>query len=274
MLPKEFLHELNMILARFQWGFTEDKRKIHWKHWDVLCMAKFDEGLGSNLRTRGVVIDNICKVCGVVNESVFHLFFECPFVVATWNLMVFFMLWSIQKNRNACIFYDSCSFSNGVAIQVVKLADEYASSVSNSLLVSAQSLIFWSPPSDLIIKVNVDAAWNPNTLLAVVAAMARDSNGTILYSAIRRFHGNDSALYAEFLATRMKAEMTCFQVLHDIILEIDSLMTVDEIKKGYGSTCLLGKIVFDIISLSCMLHRCDFIHVRREANTLTRNLAK
>lgn len=45
-LPKEFLHELNMIQARFWWGGSKKKRKIHWRHWDSLCMAKLDGGLG------------------------------------------------------------------------------------------------------------------------------------------------------------------------------------------------------------------------------------
>lgn len=38
--PNEFVHELNMVLARFWWGGNEDKKKIHCLHWDSLCTSK------------------------------------------------------------------------------------------------------------------------------------------------------------------------------------------------------------------------------------------
>lgn len=44
--PKSFLHELNMIMARFLWGDNEESRKIHQKIWDSLCVSKMDGGLG------------------------------------------------------------------------------------------------------------------------------------------------------------------------------------------------------------------------------------
>ena len=45
-LSKSFLHELNMILARFWWGDTDTRKKIHWKRWDALCCSKLDGSLG------------------------------------------------------------------------------------------------------------------------------------------------------------------------------------------------------------------------------------
>ncbi|OMO57964.1 reverse transcriptase [Corchorus capsularis] len=44
--PKTFLHELNMVMARFWWGDTKLKWRIHWKSWDDLCISKLDGGLG------------------------------------------------------------------------------------------------------------------------------------------------------------------------------------------------------------------------------------
>ena len=45
-LPKEFLHELNMIMAGYWWGDSGSKRMIHWKQWEQLCKLKLDGGLG------------------------------------------------------------------------------------------------------------------------------------------------------------------------------------------------------------------------------------
>lgn len=43
LLPKNFLHELNMIMARFWWGNTSSKKKIHWRNYDPFCLSKLDE---------------------------------------------------------------------------------------------------------------------------------------------------------------------------------------------------------------------------------------
>ncbi|XP_062018153.1 uncharacterized protein LOC133734539 [Rosa rugosa] len=45
-LTKNFCEDLEQMCARFWWGSTEDKRKIHWKAWDALCLPKEEEGLG------------------------------------------------------------------------------------------------------------------------------------------------------------------------------------------------------------------------------------
>ena len=35
-----------MLIARFWWGNSMDKRRIHWLNWDKLCVAKLDGRLG------------------------------------------------------------------------------------------------------------------------------------------------------------------------------------------------------------------------------------
>ncbi|XP_062013973.1 uncharacterized protein LOC133730390 [Rosa rugosa] len=45
-LTKKFCEDLEQMCARFWWGSTEDKRKIHWKAWEALCHPKEEGGLG------------------------------------------------------------------------------------------------------------------------------------------------------------------------------------------------------------------------------------
>ncbi|XP_062012453.1 uncharacterized protein LOC133728992 [Rosa rugosa] len=45
-LTKGFCDEMEQMCARFWWGSTNDKRKIHWRSWDFLCNAKEEGGLG------------------------------------------------------------------------------------------------------------------------------------------------------------------------------------------------------------------------------------
>ncbi|XP_040363828.1 uncharacterized protein LOC112169513 [Rosa chinensis] len=45
-LTKKLCENLEQMCARFWWGSSSDKRKIHWKKWDDLCHAKEVGGLG------------------------------------------------------------------------------------------------------------------------------------------------------------------------------------------------------------------------------------
>lgn len=45
-LPISLCNEINMLCAKFWWGSSSDKRKIHWSKWKVLCKAKDFGGLG------------------------------------------------------------------------------------------------------------------------------------------------------------------------------------------------------------------------------------
>ncbi|XP_061999224.1 uncharacterized protein LOC133716539 [Rosa rugosa] len=45
-LTKNFCDDLEQMCARFWWGSTLDKRKIHWKTWKALCNPKEEGGLG------------------------------------------------------------------------------------------------------------------------------------------------------------------------------------------------------------------------------------
>ncbi|OMO91484.1 reverse transcriptase [Corchorus capsularis] len=44
--PKSFIQELNGVIAKFWWGDTDNRRLIHWKSWESLCVSKADGGLG------------------------------------------------------------------------------------------------------------------------------------------------------------------------------------------------------------------------------------
>ncbi|KAM1301851.1 hypothetical protein ACFX2H_012835 [Malus domestica] len=46
LLPKTFYDELHQLIARFWWGSDPDSRKIHWKSWDKLYIAKSEGGIG------------------------------------------------------------------------------------------------------------------------------------------------------------------------------------------------------------------------------------
>ena len=44
--------DIEMLIRKFWWAQKGDRRKIHWKKWEVLCQPKTDGGLG---------FKNLCK---------------------------------------------------------------------------------------------------------------------------------------------------------------------------------------------------------------------
>ena len=39
-------HDIEMLIRKFWWGQQGDRRKIHWKKWEVLCQPKAEGGMG------------------------------------------------------------------------------------------------------------------------------------------------------------------------------------------------------------------------------------
>lgn len=46
MLPKSVCDNLHQLCAQFFWGSTDEKKKIHWRSWDRMCLTKAEGGMG------------------------------------------------------------------------------------------------------------------------------------------------------------------------------------------------------------------------------------
>ena len=45
-LPLSLCHDIEVMIKNFFWGQRGDRRKIHWKNWETLCLPKNEGGLG------------------------------------------------------------------------------------------------------------------------------------------------------------------------------------------------------------------------------------
>ena len=45
-LPVGLCQDIEMLAHRFWWGQRGERRKIHWKKWEVLCKPKEEGGMG------------------------------------------------------------------------------------------------------------------------------------------------------------------------------------------------------------------------------------
>ena len=44
-LPLSLCHDIEVVIKNFFWGQQGERRKIHWKKWETLCLSKKDGGL-------------------------------------------------------------------------------------------------------------------------------------------------------------------------------------------------------------------------------------
>ncbi|XVF86470.1 hypothetical protein PTKIN_Ptkin18bG0042900 [Pterospermum kingtungense] len=118
----------------------------------------------------------------------------------------------------------------------------------------------------------MDATYNANSKVTVVAAITRGSTKEVIYAATRCFSSIDSAFHAELLAIKFGLEMLLSRNLKRSF-ETDSLMAVVEIHKGGKSLCEWGGLVIDI---HCLQKALGLVlsHVGKEANGLSHNLVK
>ena len=45
-LPVGLCQDIEVLFQRFWWGQRGDRRRIHWKKWEVLCKPKDEGGMG------------------------------------------------------------------------------------------------------------------------------------------------------------------------------------------------------------------------------------
>lgn len=113
--------------------------------------------------------------------------------------IVLFTLRGLWKNLNKCVLEFSCRNPHGLVSQVAKLSVEYVATDFRYHPIISSALTTWSPPYGSLIKINVDVAWDPRSQLAIVVAVARYGNRSILFSSARMFPLTNSVLHVKLL---------------------------------------------------------------------------
>lgn len=132
----------------------------------------------------------------------------------------------------------------------------------------------WKPPPVGFVKLNVDASFIPDNLLAAWGAVLRDSNGDVLGSAWNLIDHCPSAETGEAIAylERLKNARTWTSL--PLILECDCASVVEAINCNgpvrssiYGVIALLKELLLPAPSISCQ-------KVDREANGAANCIAR
>ena len=185
-----------------------------------------------------------------------------------------YILWEIWNNRNECHHNLKCRSSFYVKKMAINKAREFHDVNQSDSLMISESRTEWKAPPRGSYKINVDAAYNSTSQVACLGAVARDSQASIIFSAVSKVAGIDSSLQAEALGILFGLQIGNELNFHNVILESDCLIMVNEIAKKQDSFCEWASILQDIQDLSLEFSSCSFRHVNREVNELAHSIAR
>ncbi|XP_050217657.1 uncharacterized protein LOC126668508 [Mercurialis annua] len=269
--------------------------------------------VGMNLQVRCPSIPSTCRICGLFEESVEHLFYSCFLAKSIWfhsELMlrsdcfgqIPFNVWWVkvfdglttpfQRNLMAVICWriwiarnDKC-FNNSewtvsevnsrALAQLHEFSSAHVLNNQSSAIVnrSTRQVQRWRPPPPGMIKINFDAALSISNRIAAVGLVCSNSSGYITYSCSHRFPGIVSPEIAEALGMRHVIMIASQLGLKNIIIEGDCLNVISASQGKKDIPSTIDVIIFDTVRLSSSFISCDFAYVKRMSNWMAHEVAK
>lgn len=265
------------------------------------------------LRSKGANVPITCPLCVKDIEHMTHIFFDYDFATDCWRHMnlVYDMRevevvseWLLDKLEKAPVEESSriCTVSWGIWYWLNKKVWEDRVSTPASAMDGTFSIVNewkrarqgvvkinqgglgnnqsdagkWLPPEEGMLKVNVDASMFQGSPSFTVGMVLRDSRGSFIAGRNLAFPSPDSVFEAEAIGMNEALSWIMEQQLQDrkIIMETDSLLTVQSIRSG-SLNCLEVGEVLDLCRLRLQLLEGVSVHfVRNYANRVAYEIAR
>ncbi|CAN6541779.1 unnamed protein product [Malus baccata var. baccata] len=303
-------------------GATSDKTK-HNKTWNAIWSLNVPRkmrffiwkccnhalAVRRNLKRRHMRVDNICGVCGLVDETENHIFFRCetshlfwfcsPLQINSFDLegTDFLQSWVNFYNRVADLadkneLLQEFVFGLGSSLPPTEIlevwkrnVDEYRNAnerVEQGSPIPAYNRdvgeemrpVCWKKPCFGMIKMNTDAAWCKASQRAGLGWVARDFAGVLQGAGGTGASSFHSAAAAEAAAIRGALEFCLLQGFVNVIVESDARAIVLMIRKELTHNFRIGCLLGDIENLARRMQAVSFVFAPRECNTAAHSVAK
>ena len=167
-LPVGLCQDIEMLIQRFWWGQRGDRRKIHWKKWEVLCKPKLEGGLG---------FKDLCKFNETMlakqiwrltydTESLFYKVFEAKYfpngnVFEASSASGSFAWKSILRSKNLIERNARCRIGNGKGIRIFH--DAWLPNSNDGRILFHRDVLAPDATVDLLIDPH-SGQWNLNLI--------------------------------------------------------------------------------------------------------------
>jgi ribonuclease HI/exonuclease III len=295
-----------MNLWKILWGLqVPNSTKVFlWRACNDILPTK------EKLKKRGVIEDDLCCFCGVAQETIAHIIWECPSSQDVWGKCGR----RIQKRNNEAVDFRRMveDMSEELSKDELGLFAVTAKGIwkrrnscihggvfvhPNSIVITAQDLCFqfqkanvrpenqkadaaeeegrkWSNPPNGIFKVNWDAALLKDHSGIGIGAIIRDEFGSVIAALSRTVNARMDPVTAEATAALHAVELCRDVGVQDLILEGDSLTVVKAIASRGQINHYFGQIIEDIRMVLRSRRSWSVRHAKREANEAAHGLAK
>lgn len=187
------------------------------------------------------------------------------------------LLWWIWGRRNEKVFNDKEVPHFLVRDTVTRLVEDhgkYSKRIYGAVRKSAgRSARVWSAPPEGFIKVNCDASLSVNGWSGL-GAVARDSDGAVLFAATRRTRGECPPELAEGRAVLVVVKLARKYGLRKVIIEGDCQGLMSRLSKASTYFSDLDSILDDVFYFSSSFDYVSWSHVRRDGNYVAHHLAR
>ncbi|KAA3482988.1 reverse transcriptase [Gossypium australe] len=202
-----------------------------------------------NMACRRLANSRICPRCGGGDESMNHLFRECPVTMEMWRALI-----NLDLSTGTRSFVLHYGPYEGTEIPVCMKKRRH-------------------PPGQEI-KINFDGAFDERSKSSASGVVVRNSSGRVLISRTTIHSGIMSAFAAEAVACRQATQITLDMNIENIIIEGDSLSVIKKCKNINQDKSLIGPFIHDIHRLKLRGRRFEFEYIPKSANNLAHILAK
>lgn len=264
----------------------------------------------AHLAHQGIQINPTCAICKAHDESIEHLFRECPIAINFWrklgipqskratfrtsfkewvrvnclayekhsmNIPWRFIfpqaLWLLWKQRNEAVFNKGKLNERLHDICLQQATEFYALSMAPDKEKKRQVLVGWSPPPGGFFKLNTDGSVSKNPGRAGVGGLIRDHNGRWI-GGFGRPLGITNSLMAEAWALREGLCLARRLGIQDLCIELDAKVLFNLIWGEFSSNMHLFHIISDCRQLYNEFKECRTSLIYKEANEAADFLAK
>ena len=254
-------------------------------------------------------MENVCPMCGEMNETVTHALLTCQEVHNMWKIsplrlevgrqdaqtfmdwvigarmqvthtewweLFWSLLWGVWLRRNAWVFEKKRVATMDVIHKAVAVVDEYIRANEEPYVIFRDEQAggeVWRAPEVGSYKINSDAAMFELGKVGLGGVM-RDHVGEVVAATCMVTNGSMEVEVAEALAARHAVHIAIDSGLTNIILESDNMKLIKHLKASIWENTSFGNVVADILWLGSLCNSIRYNHVRRKGNYVAHCLAK
>lgn len=260
------------------------------KHF-VWRLAHNSHPLRRNLFRRGMKIDTKCPVRDRLDEDGGHLFLKCKFAKQVWRelkleeecaqlsnfvnarevvaqilkkkqdkkMIMIIAMWFLWNERNAIREEGRRRTTESIARAIRSYAEENWAKPDIQQQGAKRGVKYWSRPQAGILKLNCDAAFNPENKSGGWGFLIRDNDGDVVLNGWGRVNHLLNAAQAETIACLQGVQAAVGAGIGRLILETDSMMVVHAMERVTPDRSMAGEVIEELKFLESMAGELRYI---------------